>query len=61
MKRAALLLALACSAPAGRFLVLDSDEVRGTSRICIYADAVGAEALTLASHEVCPPTLELDE
>lgn len=56
-----LMLGISCSAPEGRFLMLESYEVRGAEHICIYSDAIGARAVTLDASEACPPYLELDE
>lgn len=55
------LAALACSDDdGGRVMFLESDEVRGQNRLCTYADALGAHAVTLKSWERCAPYFEVE-
>ncbi len=61
LKLALIALALACSAPEGRFLLLASEHVHGSSRVCVYEDALGSEARTVGAGEMCEPYLELDD
>lgn len=63
MKRALALAALlnACSGGDGRVMFLESDEVRGTDRLCLYSDALGARAVNVKSWVACAPYLEVDE
>lgn len=60
MRALALLLALACSDDMGRWLFLESDEVRGQDRLCVYSDALGAHAVTVKRWEACAPYVEVE-
>lgn len=50
----------ACSGDGGRVMFLESDEVRGSDRLCLYSDALGARAVNVKSWVACAPYLEVE-
>ena len=57
-----LFLLFACSDASGaRWMFLESDQVRGQDRLCVYSDALGAHAVTVPRWQACAPYVELDE